>query len=58
MKPLHGKPEGLRASTASAPKLMGLKRHAPQGRLFGAIATLSETAENPDAAVDIEQHRT
>ncbi len=58
MKPPHGKPEDRRGSTASAPRLMGLKRFAPQGRLFSAISTLSETAEPRDTAVDIEEHRT
>jgi hypothetical protein len=57
MKALPGKPEEPRAA-ATARALMGLKRVAPQGRLFGAIATLAETEDAPDRAVDIGPHRT
>jgi hypothetical protein len=48
MKALHGKPEEPRAA-ATARQLMGLKRVAPEGRLFGAIATLAEPSESQDA---------
>jgi hypothetical protein len=57
MKAPNGQPEEPRAA-ATARKLMGLKRLAPQGRLFSAIATLSETGGSPDTAMDIEPGRT